>query len=246
MTTINNPNECFSNENGVLQTDFRNLNSKFRWLRNTISNKNNENILSELESKTKELEILSAKLNLQELIFIEPPSTSSTKIRELEATIEDQELVIRHLELEKSAILSDNQFLKHELTKTERKIESLNTQITTHPVGGNSVKIPIKENKCIFGNIRAQTLDIDSIAKPKLQSKPKKAYIAKNKSIDRHLTPNKLPTIQDDLVNPQARPSSPRPIQRKSDCKIKKDEKSNGNDDEQDLLSKSLPLNSPI
>ena len=225
------------NENGELQTDFKNLSSKFRRLRNTISNKHSENIISELELKTQELEALSGKLNWEELKqnHTEQPLANSTKIRELECKIEDQNLIICQLELEKSAILSDNQFLKQELTKMGGQIEKLNSQFKTHPTGENHVKVPLKDDKYYLGNIkRAQTFAADIDWNPKVipAKHNKRVPFAKHKSTDRYLTPNQLPTIQNDLANPQPRPLSPRPIQRRFESKVDQECKSIENTDD--------------
>ena len=231
--------EYLSNEGEELQTLYRNLNSIFRKLQNTISNKNHENIISELETKTQELEILSAKLNWKELKqnSVEQPSKSS-ELKELEFETEDQKLIIRELQLENNALQTENISLNQELAEKERTIEYLNLLITT--VGEDPVKV--KGDKRISRQPnRSQTIDFDDVSKVKSktsQPKWKKAPSAKNKSPDRHLSPSQLPILQDGLANPPPRPLSPRPVQRKSDCKNEENGKINGDDD---ICTKSLP-----
>ncbi|KAI6650936.1 hypothetical protein LOD99_5776 [Oopsacas minuta] len=241
MSATNNDYDKLSLEYEELKSAYGGLSSRFRQLRATVSNKSQENILLELEIKNQELEALTNKLNICELKqnSIDPFSTSSIKIQELQSKIEDQNLIIRELQLEKNAFQVDIRNLIRELSEKEKVINTLNSHILTHSTNGKL------KSKGILGSLsskrspllaRTSTVDVIEIPKTNLFPKAKKNPGNKIK-IQFNPFDDDVPAFQDGLENPPPRPRSPRPINRKDiNSKVNSE-----NEIQDNILMRSFP-----
>ena len=215
-----------------IQSIYRNIYSGIHQLQEIILNKNQENVLLDLEFQTRKLETITNKLNLQDLNTYNANGLSITA--EYEFQIQEKDRKILDLQFTNTALQDKLSILLKELSEKNSPI------VESKPVK-KGILANFQNTKPPKGLVKSKT--VDGILDPqpaKLTSQVPK-NIVKKKNSKFHLSPRDCgPALQDDLENPQPRPKSPRPIDRKGgkylDLNYKPDQES---------LTKSLPLDSP-
>ena len=223
-----------SPENAEMQSIYRNMYSGIHQLEEIISDKNQENVILCLESQTRKLEMITNKLNLQDLSTHNANGFAITK--ECESQIQEKDRKIRDLAFKNTLLEDEVRRLSKELSEKERKIESLNC----HNVDSKQVKKGILANfQTIKPKVLVKSKTVDEILDSKqtlqIQKNPNKKGSNSNISLK-----NCGPAIQDELENPQSRPKSPRPLGRKQQNPLEIELNA-----VQESCSQSLPLGSP-
>lgn len=219
-----------------IQSIYRNIYSGIHQLKDIISNKNQENVILNLEFQTLKLEKITNKLNLQDLNADSVNGFSI--IPEYEFQVKEKDRKIRDLQCTNTKLQDKIRLLLEELSKKDRIIKSLNAPIVDAKPAKKGILAKCQTTKPPKVLVKSKT--VDEI----LDNEPAKLYlqIPKNSNKKKHSKSNFSlkdcgPALQDELENPQSIPKSPRPIHRKHEIQLEADFKT-----AQELYAKSLPL----